>query len=131
VGDAASQVKPTTGGGVIFGLTCGQILAETVFEAVQRNDVSENSLKEYQKGCISKLGFDFSVMLRVRKFLDSLSDEKIDDILRVCNRLGMGKALKDVDEIDFQGKLLLEMLTKPPAYAVFARLLWLYLSANP
>jgi hypothetical protein len=43
----------------------------------------------------------------------------------------LGKALKDVDEIDFQGKLLLEMLTKPSAYATFAYLLVLYLSANP
>ena len=131
VGDAASQVKPTTGGGVIFGLTCGQIAAETTFEAIRGNDVSENCLKEYQKGCVGKLGFDFSVMLRIRRFLDSLSDEKIDDILRVCNRLGLGKALKDVDEIDFQGKLLLEMLTKPAAYAAFAYLVRLYLSANP
>jgi geranylgeranyl reductase family protein len=131
VGDAASQVKPTTGGGVIFGLTCGQIAAETAFEAIRRNDVSESCLKEYQKSCVAKLGFDFSVMLRVRRFLDSLSDEKIDDILRVCNRFGLGKALKAVDEIDFQGKLLLEMLTKPSAYATFAYLLRLYLSANP
>ena len=29
VGDCASQVKPTTGGGVIFGLTCAKIAAET------------------------------------------------------------------------------------------------------
>ena len=131
VGDAASQVKPTTGGGVIFGLTCGQIAAETAFEAIRRNDVSESCLKEYQKGCVGRLGFDFSVMLRARRFLDSLSDGKIDNLLRVCNRLGLDKALKDVDEIDFQGKLLLEMLTKPAAYAAFAYLLRLYLSANP
>ena len=131
VGDAASQVKPTTGGGVIFGLTCGQIAAETAFEAIRRNDVSESCLKEYQKGCVGRLGFDFSVMLRARRFLDSFSDGKIDNLLRVCNRLGLDKALKDVDEIDFQGKLLLEMMTKPAAYAAFAYLLRLYLSANP
>jgi len=131
VGDAASQVKPTTGGGVIFGLTCAQIAAETAFEAIRRNDVSEICLKEYQKRCVGKLGFDFSVMLRIRRFLDSLSDEKIDDILRVCNRLGLGKALKDVDEIDFQGKLLLQSLTKPAAAAALGYFLLLYLSANP
>ena len=130
VGDAASQVKPTTGGGVIFGLTCGQIAAETTLEAIRRNDMNENCLKEYQKGCARKLGFDFGVMLRIRRFLDSISDGKIDDLLRVCNQIGLGKALKDVDEIDFQGKLLMEMLTKPAAYAAFAYLLRLYLSAN-
>jgi digeranylgeranylglycerophospholipid reductase len=131
VGDAASQVKPTTGGGVIFGLTCGQLAAETASEAIKRKDISSDFLRKYQERCDEKLGFDFAVMLRIRKFLDSLSDKKINSILRVCNRLGLGKALKDVDEIDFQGKLLLEMLTKPSAYATFAYLLVLYLSANP
>jgi digeranylgeranylglycerophospholipid reductase len=131
VGDAASQVKPTTGGGVIFGLMCGQIAAETAFEATKRNDMSSGFLRKYQERCDEKLGFDFAVMLRIRRFLDSLSDKKINSILRVCNSLGLGKAMKDVDEIDFQGKLLLEMLTKPSAYATFAYLLLLYLSANP
>jgi len=131
VGDAASQVKPTTGGGVIFGLTCAQIAAETASGAIRQNDVSLGFLQQYQKRCSDKLGFDFNVMLRVRRFLDSLSDEKIDDILRACNKLGLGKALKDLDEIDFQGKMLLGMMTKPAAYAAFAYLLRLYLSANP
>jgi digeranylgeranylglycerophospholipid reductase len=131
VGDAASQVKPTTGGGVIFGLMCGQIAAETAFEATKRNDMGSGFLRKYQERCDEKLGFDFAVMLRIRRFLNSLSDKKINSILRVCNSLGLGKALKDVDEIDFQGKLLLEMLTKPSAYATFAYLLLLYLSANP
>ena len=35
VGDCASQVKPTTGGGVIFGLTCAKIAAETASEAIK------------------------------------------------------------------------------------------------
>ena len=34
-GDCASQVKPTTGGGVIFGLTCAKIAAQTASEALQ------------------------------------------------------------------------------------------------
>jgi digeranylgeranylglycerophospholipid reductase len=130
VGDAASQVKPTTGGGVIFGLTCGQIAAETAAEAIKRNDVSSGFLRKYQERCDEKLGFDFAVMLRIRRFLDSLSDKKINSILRVCNKFGLSKALKEVDEIDFQGKLLLEMLTKPATYAAFVYLLRLYLSAN-
>jgi hypothetical protein len=70
-------------------------------------------------------------MLRVRRFLDSLSDEKIDEVLRACNRLGLDRALEDAEEIDFQGKLLFQMLTKPAGIAVLAYLLMLYLSANP
>ena len=40
VGDAASQVKPTTGGGIVFGLACGQIAGETAAVAMRERDTS-------------------------------------------------------------------------------------------
>lgn len=131
VGDAASQVKPTTGGGVIFGLTCAQIAADVASEAINKSNVSSSFLQQYQKRCIDKLGFDFRVMLQVRKFLDSLSDEKLDHAINVFNRLGVDKALSDVEEIDFQGRLFLQLLTKPAAIGAVAYFLLLYLSTNP
>jgi flavin-dependent dehydrogenase len=131
VGDVASQVKPTTGGGVVFGLTCAGIAAEVACEATRRNDVSASFLQTYQKRCTDALSFDFSVMLRLRRFLDSLSDEKLDDVLRFCARMSVNKALENVDEIDFQGQLLLKVVTKPAMFAALAYFLKLYLSANP
>jgi digeranylgeranylglycerophospholipid reductase len=131
VGDAASQVKPTTGGGVVFGLTCAGIAAEVANEAARRNDVSANFLQTYQKRCTDALSFDFRVMLRIRRFLDSLSDEKLDDVLRFCARIGLDKTLGNVDEIDFQGHMLLKIVTKPAMFAALAYFLKLYLSANP
>jgi geranylgeranyl reductase family protein len=131
VGDVASQVKPTTGGGVVFGLTCAGIAAEVAAEATQRNDVSEGFLQTYQKRCSDALSFDFNVMLRLRRFVDSLSDEKLDEVLRFCSRMGVNKTLENVDEIDFQGQLFLKVLTKPAMFAALAYFLKLYLSANP
>jgi geranylgeranyl reductase family protein len=130
VGDCASQVKPTTGGGVIFGLTCAKIAAETASEAIKQGDVSSDFLRVYQKRCSDLLSFDFTVMLRLRRFLDSLSDEKVDEVLRICGKLGVDKALSDVDEIDFQGKLMLKVLGKPSMLAAMAYFAMLYLSAN-
>ena len=43
-------------------------------------------------------------MLRLRRFLECFPDEKLDEMLRFCGKLGVDKALSDVDEIDFQGK---------------------------
>lgn len=131
VGDCASQVKPTTGGGVIFGLTCARTAAEVANQALKQGDVSSNFLQIYQKSCNDLLSFDFRVMLRLRRFLDSLSDEKLDKMLRVCKKLGVDRALRDVDEIDFQGKLLLKVLSKPSMLAAFAYFLKLYLFTNP
>jgi geranylgeranyl reductase family protein len=131
VGDCASQVKPTTGGGVIFGLTCAKIAAETASEAIKQDDVSSDFLRVYQKCCSDLLSFDFIVMLRLRRFLDSLSDEKVDEMLRICGKLGVDKALSDADEIDFQGKLMLKVLGKPSMLAAMAYFAVLYLSAKP
>ena len=131
VGDCASQVKPTTGGGVIFGLTCARTAAEVASQALQEGDVSSSFLQNYQKQCEGLLKFDFLVMLRLRRFLNSLSDDKLDEMLRVCAKLGVDKALRDVDEIDFQGKMLLTAIRKPAMAAALAYFGLLYLSANP
>jgi hypothetical protein len=41
------------------------------------------------------------------------------------------KALRDVEEIDFQGRMMLKVLGKPAMLAAAAYFLLLYLSANP
>jgi digeranylgeranylglycerophospholipid reductase len=130
VGDCASQVKPTTGGGVVFSLTCAEIAAETAAKAIEKNDFSVDVLQVYQKRFMDALGFDVDVMLKARKAINSFSDEKIDRALRFASKVGFDKALKDVDEIDFQGRTLLSMVRKPAAYATLAYLLALYLPAN-
>jgi len=131
VGDCASHVKPTTGGGVIFGLTCAKNAAEVVSQAIGKGDGSSSFLKNYQRRCSDQLNFDFLVMLRLRRFLNSLSDRRLDEMLRVCGKLGVDKALRDVDEIDFQGKMLLTAARKPAVAAALAYFGLLYLSANP
>jgi len=131
VGDCASQVKPTTGGGVIFGLTCAKTAAEVASEALKQGDVSAKALQQYQKRCHSQLNFDLQVMLRLRRFINSLSDEKLDEMLQVIGKLGVDRALVGVDEIDFQGKMLLTAAHKPQMAAALAYFALLYLSANP
>ncbi|HSQ48908.1 MAG TPA: hypothetical protein VLL96_04405, partial [Candidatus Deferrimicrobiaceae bacterium] len=131
IGDCASQVKPTTGGGVIFGLTCAKTATEVANQALKQNNVSANVLQAYQKRCHESLNFDFKVMLRLRRFLDSLSDEKLDEMLRIVGKLGVDSALADIDEIDFQGKLLLTAIRKPTMVAALTYFGLLYLTANP
>ncbi len=131
VGDAASQVKPTTGGGVILGLTCARIAAEVVAEAIKREDSSSSVLQLYQNRCDNRLGFDFRIMLKARKLLNSLPDKRIDDALRFSRRFKLGEALSDVDEIDLQGQTLLKTFTKPAVFAGLTYFFLLHLTANP
>jgi len=118
VGDAASQVKPTTGGGVVFGMTSANIAAEVANQALLKNDFSAGFLSLYQKRFMKVLGFDMNIMLRLRKILNALSDEKLEAIINFCSRANLGEGFTDFGDLDFQGKALIGALRHSRMLAV-------------
>ena len=124
VGDAASQVKPTTGGGVITGMICAEIAAKTILKALNLNDFSERVLAEYQKAWTRRLGFEFKVMLRLRKMLDRLSDRRIDKLFEFCIKTGLNETLEKVGDIDWQGRTLLRAALNPKGLIPLLYLVW-------
>jgi digeranylgeranylglycerophospholipid reductase len=130
VGDAASQVKPTTGGGVILGMTCAEIAAQVASESLQDHDFSAEFLSLYQKRCKRVLGLDMNIMLRIRRMLDVMSDHRVDRAIAFCKTQGLDKTLQNVKELDFQGKSLLRSIKSPKMVALLGYLLYSYLTAN-
>jgi len=118
IGDAASQVKPTTGGGVIFGLICSGIAGEVAYEALQNHDFSEAFLSYYQSGWKEQIGFDLSAMRQIRRLLNRLSDDKTEKIIDLCARLGIDAVLEGVGDLDFQGASLIRMIRRPPTFII-------------
>jgi geranylgeranyl reductase family protein len=131
VGDVASQVKPTTGGGVVFGLTCARFAAEVVYEALKKGDFSANFLSQYQRRFTKILGFDFYVMSRVKRLLDELSNEQLDRAIGFCAKFHIEKSVRNFGDIDFQGRTLLKAVKSPRFLLAAIYFLYLYLSANP
>ncbi len=124
VGDAASQVKPTTGGGVITGMICAEIAAKTILKALNLNDFSERVLAEYQRAWTRRLGFEFKVMLRLRKMLDRLSDRRIDKLFEFCIKTGLNETLEKVGDVDWQGRTLLRAALNPKGLIPLLYLVW-------
>jgi len=118
VGDAASQVKPTTGGGVVMGLTCAKIAGETAYQAILNDDVSENFLSRYQQRWQKTISFDMAVMRQIRLMLNRLSDEELDKLIGLCSELHLDEALQRVRDIDFQGRALLPIFRSPNLWIV-------------
>jgi digeranylgeranylglycerophospholipid reductase len=118
VGDVASQVKPTTGGGVVMGLTCAKIAGETAAQAVQQRDFSDIFLSRYQERWKQAIGFDMNAMRRIRLMLNRLSDKRLDGIIRLCSQLHVDEKLQGLGDIDFQGKTTLQLLKNPGAWTV-------------
>jgi len=118
VGDAASQVKPTTGGGVVMGLTCAKMAAETACEAIRHGDYSEGFLSEYQRRWQKAIGFDMAFMRQIRLMLDRLPDRRLDKIIALCTQLHLDRDLKRVRDIDFQGRGIMPIFKSPAAWTV-------------
>jgi geranylgeranyl reductase family protein len=130
VGDSASQVKPTTGGGVILGMNCARIAAEVISEALNSNDYSKEFLSKYESRCNKFLGFNMKVMIMLRNMLDTLTDTKMDQFIALSSRLKLEMALRNTKDIDFPGKTLLQALPNPRTIVMLSYLLYSYLSVN-
>ena len=79
VGDAASQIKPFSGGGIIYSLLSSNVAIETIKKSFEMNDFSlkfllENYEKEWKKILIKpiKLGIILRRLTSFYPFLDFL-----------------------------------------------------------
>jgi digeranylgeranylglycerophospholipid reductase len=113
VGDAASQVKPTTGGGIIMGLTCARIAGKAAAYTVRYKDPSTFFLSKYEQRWKKQIGFDMVVMKRLRLMLNGFTDRQIDRLFSFCSQLRLDESLRGFGDIDFQGTSLVWMLKSP------------------
>jgi len=130
VGDVASQVKPTTGGGVIVGLSCSKIAGEVAYEAVKNSDFSETFLSRYQSRWKELMGFDLTVMRQIRKLLNRLSDDKVDKIIGLCAKFGVDDVLEEVGDLDFQGRSLIPMIKHPTTLVTMLYFMFSWLTSS-
>jgi digeranylgeranylglycerophospholipid reductase len=123
VGDAASHVKPTTGGGIIMGLTAAKIAGEIAAVAVAGEDSSARTLSHYERRWKKAIGFDLTAMNYLRRLLNSLGDKQYDALFRYCKLLQLDEAFKNERELDFQGSMLIKAIKNPRAFLALSYLL--------
>ncbi|MCD6465113.1 NAD(P)/FAD-dependent oxidoreductase [Candidatus Bathyarchaeota archaeon] len=112
VGDAAGQVKPISGGGVILGGICASIAGRVASKAVELNALGKNFLKNYESEWKAILGREFRVSLLARKILNLLSDRDFDKIFSI---IGDKEVLHEVSvkgDMDMQGTSILKAFRK-------------------
>jgi geranylgeranyl reductase family protein len=123
VGDAAGQVKPTTGGGVILGGVCASIAGEVAAEAAIKGTFTGSFLERYERLWREKLGKEFGTTLLVRKLMDRLSDKAIDKLFKVIIEKGLQDLLSKEGDIDFQRGVLLKLLKRKEILGILPSLL--------
>jgi flavin-dependent dehydrogenase len=116
VGDVAGHTKPTTGGGVILGGMCAMMAAETAIQAFENEDYSAGFLSQYDEKWREALGGEFSSMLGMRRFLNSIPDPRMNRIFASVKSAGLEPTLEkfiEEGDMDLQSSVLRKALTHP------------------
>ncbi len=112
VGDAAGQVKPTTGGGVILGGMCASFAGEVAAESVKNGNHGAVFLEKYERLWKSKLGGEFRTMRLARRVINRLSDKTVDKLFKFVLDKNLQEGFSVKGDIDFQGGLLSALVKK-------------------
>jgi len=100
-GDAAGQVKPTTGGGVYYGLICAQFAADVIKRALTEDDFSERLMSNYQKLWRKEIGRELHNGYIARRIYEKLSNNIIDQLFEFSLKKGIDDIINESDNISF------------------------------
>ncbi|MDM8000708.1 MAG: NAD(P)/FAD-dependent oxidoreductase [Dehalococcoidia bacterium] len=101
VGDAAGQVKPTTGGGIYYGLLCADIAVDVLDRAVAANDCSAQRLSEYEKRWKKLLARELRIGRWARRAFERLSDRQMERLLRTLQESKATESLLNAPDFSF------------------------------
>jgi flavin-dependent dehydrogenase len=112
VGEAAGQVKPTSGGGIYYGLLGADIAADVLHQAIEINRFSEKVLARYDRLWRRRLGREIALGYWARRVFERLSDGQVDRIFDIIKTNGLERALMDMKELsfDWHGKIIMTLL---------------------
>ncbi len=96
VGDAAGQVKQSTGGGIIFGGNAAIKAGEAVYNHMK----SGSGLDEYEKAFRKEFGLDIRLHGAINRIYSSMGNRAFGNALSVMNRLGIDKFLGAYGDMD-------------------------------
>lgn len=120
VGDAASQVKQTTGGGIVIGGYSGILAGRAAANAAKApREERWKFLMRYDREWRDKFGSDLRRMGIAHKLFAGLSDETLNKLFE-----GVREYLPEVQDfadMDFQGEIISRMLRKKKFVALLPR----------
>jgi digeranylgeranylglycerophospholipid reductase len=115
VGDAAAQVKPTSGGGLYTGLLCARHCAHVATEALNKNKFNSDFLKLYHKLWSADIGRELNIGMKLRRIFKKLSDDQIDKYIKIFQNQEIIDTISKYGDIDYPSKLIKPMLKKTPS----------------
>jgi len=112
VGEAAGQIKTTTGGGISYGLLCADFAAESILECFRRSSFGAGALAAYElrwRGAIEK---EIVVGHYVRRVCARLSDGRIESLFHLAQTDGILPIIQETADFDRHSRLIFALLER-------------------
>jgi digeranylgeranylglycerophospholipid reductase len=101
VGDAAGQVKPTTGGGIFYSLLASEIASGALDQALRDDKLTANCLGAYQTEWKNLLSNELEVGYSARRAFEFLGDSQISSLIHQASKNGFVAELANAPDVSF------------------------------
>jgi len=114
LGDAAGQVKATTGGGIVMLLTAAKLASNCIKMCFKENDFSKSFIKKkYEKPCQFSIGKELNTHYLIRLILERFSDKDFETFFKVIKTHHIENLISVYGDMDFPTKMLIEIIKNP------------------
>lgn len=115
IGEAAGQVKPTTGGGIYFGLLCADKAVGTAHLALKKRDFPLKYFSEYERQWKKIIGADLQLGYLARASYKRLSQRQVERLINAAINKNITERMMKRDDFsfDWHGKMIKGLLTEP------------------
>ncbi|MFQ5721687.1 MAG: NAD(P)/FAD-dependent oxidoreductase [Candidatus Aminicenantales bacterium] len=112
VGEAAGQVKTTTGGGIYFGLLCSDIASGVVMRRFEEGCFKAKKLAEYEKLWKKAIKKEILIGYYARKICGKLSNTQIERMFQIAKSDGIIPLVREKGDFDWHSNLVLALFRK-------------------
>ena len=102
VGDAAGQVKATTGGGIIFGTSCAKIAAKAIARHAERGTPLSSYESEWRKA----YGMDLKLHSALHSYYSRMGPAGFEALIKMSRLFGVEAFLGRYGDMDSPSKML-------------------------
>jgi len=119
VGEAAGQVKTTTGGGIYFGLWGARVAAEVAAKALKADALEAADLMSYERRWKAALKREISLGLYVRKLYSWMSESQFESLFTLAQTDGIIPLIQSEGNFDWQSGVLRSLFRKAAVAEIF------------
>jgi geranylgeranyl reductase family protein len=112
VGEAAGQIKTTTGGGISYGLLCADLAAETLLECFRRSSFGAEALAAYEHRWRRAVQKEILVGYYTRRMWSRLSDSRVEGLFHLAQTDGIIPIIRETADFDRHCDLIFALLER-------------------